>query len=152
MIRIQQESAAVREALLFREDRAEALQEDLEAAKATIAHSAGQQEELARATEALRLQIAETQNQEQEARRYLEELERQLTDLRAASTVSHTVGDAELARLQTEANHFGIITQDRALLRLFHDLKKSAKSPLTVLLLGEPGTGKELFARAVHRL
>jgi transcriptional regulator with PAS, ATPase and Fis domain len=37
-------------------------------------------------------------------------------------------------------------------LRLYRDLKKGAKSPLTVLVLGEPGTGKELFARAVHRL
>ncbi len=152
MIRVQQESAAVREALLLREDRAEALQEDLEAARTTIAHSAGQQEELARTTELLRLQIAETRNQEQEARQYLEGLEQQLADLRAATTVSNTIGDAELARLQTESGHFGIITQDPVLLRLFHDLKKSAKSQLTVLLLGEPGTGKELFASAVHRL
>ena len=37
-------------------------------------------------------------------------------------------------------------------MRLYRDLKKGAKSPLTVLVLGEPGTGKELFARAVHRL
>ncbi|UVT15039.1 MAG: sigma 54-interacting transcriptional regulator [Nitrospira sp.] len=152
MIRVQQESAAVREALVLREDRAEALQEDLEAAKATIAYSTGRQEELARTTAALRTQIAETQNQEQEARRYLRDLEGQLADLQAASTVSNTISDAELARLQAESGRFGIITQDRALLRLFHDLKKSAKSPLTVLLLGEPGTGKELFARAVHRL
>jgi len=35
---------------------------------------------------------------------------------------------------------------------MFRDVKRGAKSPLTVLLLGEPGTGKELFARAVHRL
>ncbi|UVT21578.1 MAG: sigma 54-interacting transcriptional regulator [Nitrospira sp.] len=152
MIRVEQESAAVREALLLREDRAEALQEDLETAKATIASSAGQQEALARTTEALRLQIAETQSQEQEARRYLRDLEGRLADLQAASTVPNTIGDTELTRLQAESGHFGIITQDRALLRLFHDLKKSAKSPLTVLLLGEPGTGKELFARAVHRL
>ena len=46
----------------------------------------------------------------------------------------------------------GIITQHPVLLRMFRDLKKGAGSPLTVLLLGEPGTGKELFARAVHRL
>ena len=46
----------------------------------------------------------------------------------------------------------GIITQDPGLLRLYRDLKKGAKSPLTVLVLGEPGTGKELSARAVHRL
>jgi transcriptional regulator with PAS, ATPase and Fis domain/CHASE2 domain-containing sensor protein len=152
MIRIQQESAAVREALVLHEDRAEALQEDLDTATAAIAISAGQQEELTRTTHVLRLQIAETQSQEQDARRHLQELERQLGDLRAASTVSSTIGNAELTRLQTESHQYGIITQDRSLLRLFHDLKKSAKSPMTVLLLGEPGTGKELFARAIHRL
>ncbi|MBH0202506.1 MAG: sigma 54-interacting transcriptional regulator, partial [Nitrospira sp.] len=152
MIRIQQESAAVREALVLHEDRAEALQEDLDTANAAIAFSADQQEELTRTTNLLRLQIAEAQGQEQDARRHLQELERQLGDLRAASTVSSTIGDAELNRLQAESRQFGIITQDRSLLRLFHDVKKSAKSPLTVLLLGEPGTGKELFAHAIHRL
>ncbi|MBX3331915.1 MAG: sigma 54-interacting transcriptional regulator [Nitrospira sp.] len=152
MIRIQQESAAVREALVLHEDRAEALQEDLETANAALAFSAGQQEELARTTNLLRLQIADTQSHEQDARRHLEELERQLDDLQAASTVSSDIGDAALNRLQTESRQFGIITQDRSLLRLFHDVKKSATSPLTVLLLGEPGTGKELFARAIHRL
>ncbi|MGC4097253.1 MAG: sigma 54-interacting transcriptional regulator [Nitrospira sp.] len=152
MIQIQQESAAVRDALLLHEDRAEALQEDLETAHATIAVSADQQEGLAKTTHVLRLQIAETQSQEQDARRHLQELERQLSDLRAATTVPRTIGDAELSRLQTESRQFGIITQHHALLRLFHDVKKIATSPLTVLLLGEPGTGKELFARAIHRL
>jgi len=38
------------------------------------------------------------------------------------------------------------------MLGLFRDLKKGAGSTLPVLLLGEPGTGKELFARATHRL
>jgi transcriptional regulator with GAF, ATPase, and Fis domain len=134
------------------EDRAEGLQEDLETAKATIAYSAEQQEESVKAMDLLRLQVEEANTQEQSARRRLEELERQLGDLRAASAASNSIGDAELGRLQTEARQFGIITRDRSLLRLFHDLKKSASSPLTVLLLGEPGTGKELFARAVHRL
>ncbi len=152
MIRVQQESAAVREALVLHEDRAEALQEDLETANAAIAVSAGQQDELTSTTHVLRLQIADAQSQEQDARRHLQELERQLGDLRAASTVSSAIGDAELNRLQTESRQFGIITQDRSLLRLFHDVKKSAKSPLTVLLLGEPGTGKELFAHAIHGL
>ncbi|OQW31585.1 MAG: hypothetical protein A4E19_08205 [Nitrospira sp. SG-bin1] len=152
MIRIQQESTAVREALVLYEDRAEALQEELETATAAAAVSSGQQEELTRITGVLRRQIAEAQSQEQDARRHLQELERQLGDLRAAHTVSATIGDTELDRLQHEARQFGIITQDRSLLRLFRDLKKSAPSPLTVLILGEPGTGKELFARAIHRL
>jgi len=152
MLLVQQDTAAVREALILRENRAEALLEDLEAANAAVAQSAGRQEELTRTTDSLRSQMAEVQDQEQAARRQLEQLERQLHDLRAASTKSATISDAELDQLRSECRQLGIITQDPSLLRLFRDVKKGAKSPLTVLLLGEPGTGKELFARAVHRL
>lgn len=98
----------------------------------------------------LRLQLAEAQQQERDARGRPEQLERCLADLRAAVLGSHKITDAELDRIQAEARRFGIITQDRALLRLFHDVKQGGKSLLTVLLLGEPGTGKELFARAVQ--
>jgi transcriptional regulator of acetoin/glycerol metabolism len=38
------------------------------------------------------------------------------------------------------------------MLALFRDLEKAARSALPILLAGEPGTGKELFARAAHRL
>lgn len=152
MLRIQQDAAAVREALILRENRAEALEEDLETAKAAVVQSTAQQVELARNTESLRSQIADAQVQEQAARRQLEQLERQLHDLRAASTDSGTVGDAELDQLKRECRQLGIVTQNPMLLRMFRDVKKGAASPLTVLLLGEPGTGKELFARAVHRL
>ncbi len=152
MLRIQQDAAAVREALILRENRAEALQEDLEAAKAAIAQSAGQQDALTKTTESLRSQIIDAQAQEQTARQQLEQLERQLHDLRAAGMESGTVGDTALDQLRSESRQLGIVTQDPALLRMFRDVKRGAKSPLTVLLLGEPGTGKELFARAVHRL
>ncbi len=152
MLRIQQDTAAVREALVLRENRAEALQEDLDAAKAAAAQSAGQRQDLARATESLRAELADIQLQEQTAREQLERLEKQLHDLRAAGSESGTVGDTEIEQLRSECRQHGIVTQDPTLLRLFRDVKKGARSPLTVLLLGEPGTGKELFARAVHRL
>jgi len=152
MLRLQQEAAAVREALVLRETRAETLQEDLEQARVTIAHSSGQQENLSRTAELLRTELVDVQRQEEEARTKLEKLEQQLHNLRAATSDPITMGDAELDRLREECRQLGIITQDRGLLRLYRDLKKGAKSTLTVLLLGEPGTGKELFARAVHRL
>jgi len=152
MIHLRQESAAVREALILRESRAEALQEDLETAKATLAQSTDQQHELMSIAERLRTELSDTQTQEEAVRRQLTQLERQLHDLRATEAPANAVGDADLAHLQQESRQLGIVTQDQSLLRLFHDVKRSAKSPLTVLLLGEPGTGKELFARAVHRL
>ncbi len=152
MLRLQQEAAAVREALVLRETRAETLQEDLAVARTAVTQSAGQQEELTKTTELLRSQLAEAQTQEEEARRKLEGLEQQLHSLRAATREPVTMDDVELDRLREECRQLGIITQDVGLLRLYRDLKKGAKSSLTVLLLGEPGTGKELFARAVHRL
>lgn len=152
MLKLQQEAVAVREALVLRETRAETLQEDLAVARAAITQSTGHQEELTRSTDILRSQLADAQTQEEEARRKLEGLEQQLHSLRAATNEPITIGDVELDRLRDECRQLGIITQDTGLLRLYRDLKKGAKSPLTVLVLGEPGTGKELFARAVHRL
>jgi transcriptional regulator with PAS, ATPase and Fis domain len=152
MLHLQQEAAAVREALVLRETRAETLQEDLAVARASIAHSTSQQEELSRFADALRSQLTDAQAQEDDARRKLEGLEQQLHSLRAATTEPMLIGDGELVRLRDECRQLGIMTQDSALLRLYRDLKRGAKSPLTVLVLGEPGTGKELFARAVHRL
>jgi transcriptional regulator with PAS, ATPase and Fis domain len=152
MLRLQQKAVAVREALVLRETRAETLQEDLAVARAAITQSTGQQEILSRAADALRAELVEAQAQEDEARRKLEGLEQQLHSLRAATSEPIAMGDVELDRLRDECLQLGIITQDPGLLRLYRDLKKGAKSPLTVLVLGEPGTGKELFARAVHQL
>ncbi len=152
MLRIQQEAAAVREALVLRETRAETLQEDLAVARTAVAQSTGQQEALTRTADVLRAQLAEVQAQEEEARRTLGGLEQQLHSLRAATSEPVAMGNVELDRLRDECRQLGIITQDAGLLRLYRDLKKGARSPLTVLLLGEPGTGKELCARAVHRL
>ena len=152
MLHLQQEAIAVREALVLRETRADTLQEDLDVARAAITQSTGQQEELSRSADVLRSQLADARTQEDDARKKLEGLEQQLHNLRAATHEPTAIDDTELARLRDECRQLGIITQDPGLLRLYRDLKKGAKSPLTVLVLGEPGTGKELFARAVHRL
>src|SRR5262249_32929272 len=142
----------IREALTLRENRAEALEEDLEAARTALARSTAQQEALARDTASLEVQIVDARAQEESARRRLAQVERQLSELGAATMHARPLADAELERLTQECRGLGIITQDPMLLRMFRDVKKAAASPLTVLLLGEPGTGKELFARAVHRL
>jgi DNA-binding NtrC family response regulator len=45
-----------------------------------------------------------------------------------------------------------IITQNKAMLAIFRYLEAIAPSPQPVLITGETGTGKELVARALHRL
>ncbi len=143
------EMQGIREALVRQESTVEALEEDLEAARAAVARSTGAERELLQAAEALRRQLAEAQAQEEQTRSRLRDLER---ELRAADTRQVPLGDAEQERLRRRCAELGIITRDPALLALFRDLEKAARSSLPILILGEPGTGKELFARAAHRL
>ena len=141
------ENARVRDALVRHESTVEALEEDLEAARTAVARSTGAERDLVRAAEALRAQLAEARAQEEETRRHLGALEDQLRGLRPAERVAS--GEVHLA---AECESLGIVTRDPGMLALFGDVKKGARSSLPILLLGEPGTGKEIFARAAHRL
>ena len=121
-------------------------------ARAAVAYSTGRQEALSRAADSLRTELIEVQAQEEAARQKLDDLDRELAGLRAVAGSSAKLGDAELEQLRDECRRLGIITRNHQLLGLFRDLKKGAKSQLPALLLGEPGTGKELCARAIHQL
>lgn len=54
--------------------------------------------------------------------------------------------------IREEKNFEEIIGESKELKRALVDVKTVADSDATVLILGETGTGKELIARAVHRL
>lgn len=54
-------------------------------------------------------------------------------------------------KAEVDAPYDTIIGQSQRIQELLHMAKLSADSDATVLLLGETGTGKELFARAIHR-
>jgi PAS domain S-box-containing protein len=54
--------------------------------------------------------------------------------------------------INTELGFGEIIGQSKALQAVMENVAKVASSDATVLLLGETGTGKELIARAIHRL
>ncbi|ARW12034.1 MULTISPECIES: sigma 54-interacting transcriptional regulator [Acetobacter] len=52
--------------------------------------------------------------------------------------------------LEKASSRYGIIGTSRPLLRVLADLEGVATSSSPVMLEGQPGTGKELFARALH--
>ncbi|MEH7249033.1 sigma 54-interacting transcriptional regulator, partial [Neobacillus niacini] len=51
---------------------------------------------------------------------------------------------------QTRYNFQNIITQDDELTRIIHVAKKASHSEKSILLSGETGTGKEVFAQSIH--
>jgi PAS domain S-box-containing protein len=63
---------------------------------------------------------------------------------------------AENTYLQEEIKHNSnfeeILGQSPKLEKVFHQVERVAPTDTTVLLLGETGTGKELFARSIHNL
>ena len=143
------EVEGIRDALVRQESTVETLEEDLEAARAAVARSTGAERELLQAAETLRRQLVEARAQEEQTRARLQGLEH---ELRAAASGPASLPDAELERLRRQSAEVGIVTRDPAVLALFRDLQKAARASLPILLAGEPGTGKELFARATHRL
>ena len=152
MHKIQQELAVVREELIRRESVVESLEEDLDAARAAVARSTGKEQELARSAETLRTRLADATRQEEASRILLQKLEHELSGLRVASAQPAEMHESAQEDLRQECEQLGIVTRDPHVLNVFRDLKKAARSSLSVLILGEAGTGKELFARAVHRL
>src|SRR2546427_4340079 len=50
-----------------------------------------------------------------------------------------------------EMNAHGVVGESPVMLRLYAQVKRAGANDRYVLILGEPGTGKELVARAIHR-
>ena len=150
--RVQHELGSASDALVRQESTVEALEEDLEMARAAVARSTGAERDLVRAADALREELAGARVQEAETRRRLQGLESQLRGLRAADVRATPLGDAERERARVRCEALGILTRDPAVLAAFRDLEKAARTSLPILITGEPGTGKELFARAAHAL
>ena len=77
-------------------------------------------------------------------------LEREVQALRTAPPLRSSDGERGGSRAG-EPLDAEIVGQSEPLLRLLHELDVVAGSDLPVLLLGETGVGKELFARRLHR-
>ena len=62
------------------------------------------------------------------------------------------VSRTDMREMAADMDEGEIIGQSRSLRELLHEMQVVADSELPVLLLGETGVGKELFARRLHRL
>ncbi len=69
-----------------------------------------------------------------------------------AFRVSELEAENRKLRIQADSTLEGIIGSSPAMREACRLVEKVSPSNATVMLLGETGTGKELFARAVHRL
>ena len=79
------------------------------------------------------------------------QLEQELRTLRMAGTAAAEGHDARQAPDRAGAGEAEIVGESPTLKRLLHELHVVATSELPVLLLGETGVGKELFARLLHQ-
>ncbi len=57
-----------------------------------------------------------------------------------------------LLQIQADSPLAGVISRDPVMLKLCRSVEKVAPSTATVMLLGDSGSGKEVIARAVHKL
>ncbi|MBT3509262.1 MAG: sigma 54-interacting transcriptional regulator [Nitrospina sp.] len=79
------------------------------------------------------------------------QLEDKVLDLRVHISFDPS-GEEILEPLKQECGEFGINTRSQSVLEVFKNLKQVAPVPSPVLILGDSGTGKELFAKALHLL
>ncbi len=148
--------AAMQENLAKKELLVEGLEDKLEEAKEHAEYASQKYQSLSTTEDETRKQLQKAETEAEDVRHRMEMLQHELNQLRkvqpAPNKVLPQLPDFEQQKLQKEAETFGIFTCSPALLKTFQELKKAAVTDSPILILGETGTGKELFARAVHRL
>lgn len=71
---------------------------------------------------------------------------------RACNLYEMQAENRRMLQIEADSPLAGIVTRDPGMLRLCRSVEKVAPSSASVMLLGESGCGKELVARALHRL
>ncbi|MBU0638528.1 MAG: sigma-54 dependent transcriptional regulator [Planctomycetes bacterium] len=81
--------------------------------------------------------------------------ERLVSSIGRAATQAVARREDRLLKQSIEAHRYevfeGIVGESPAMQKIVERIKKAARNKLTVLILGETGTGKDLIAEAIHR-
>ncbi len=149
---VRTELMVARDALASQESVVEGLEEDLGEAKNALDRSSERESELIRSAQVLQAECEDAHEKEVAARRRVDALRSRLSDLQGVTAEPEHGRHPGRGQLHDECERLGVTTQSPRMLALIADVRKVAKSLLPVLILGEPGTGKEVFARAVHQL
>ncbi len=147
---------AIQETLARKELAVEQLEEELLEAKDHAQETAVKFDSILKTEDETRSRLHDAEEEAQGARQQLQHLQDELSrvqkTLPALSQDTSPSSDPDLQTLQQKAASFGIRTCSLSLLKTFQELKKTAGTNNPILIFGETGTGKELFAEAAHRL
>ena len=152
LLALHRELADRKQLLVQHETRVEQLEDDLDSARTEATEGQAQTAQLRDMMESLQRNLRQAQEEAAEARQAVAGLQSRLDEARIAEVHHGKLSSIDERELQTECARQGILTRDPVLLRCWKDLRKAARSMTPILILGEPGTGKELFAQAAHRL
>ena len=75
----------------------------------------------------------------------------ELLELVASSVLSSRLMSESVELGEARTNGFAIIGSSRAMLNVYKEIGRVAATPVTVLIRGATGTGKELIARAIYQ-
>ena len=153
---VEKQLRTTQETLARKELAVEEMEEKLQKARDQVQETSQQYAALSTAEDDSRIRLQEAEGEAEQARQQIESLQQELRQLRQVSPVPVTTlqppSDPDDETLQREAEACGIVTCSPILLTTFREIKKAASTNSPILILGETGTGKELFARAAHRL
>ena len=144
------------EQLVKKEGLAKQLNDEVTQARELAQESSQKYQEIAASVEGHQNRLHRAQEEVVTTRERLQGLQSQLDNLQRSlpsqSPPPQPLPDDNLEQLRKEAEALGIYTRSRQMLKVFQDLKRGALTNSPILLLGETGTGKEVFARASHQL